>query len=55
MQVKYKQDGRKEVSGSLYHLLPETSETQLAKELSGLYSEVSGEQHTGESLRPPGV
>lgn len=36
MQVKYKQ----EVSDSLYHQLPETTETQLAKELRDIYSEV---------------
>lgn len=40
MQVKYKQDGRKEASSSLYHQLPETTETQLAKELRDIYSEV---------------
>lgn len=38
MKVKYKQDYRKE--GPLYHLLPETTETQLAKELRGVYSQV---------------
>lgn len=35
-QVKYKQ----EAGGSLYHQLPETAETQLAKELRGVYSQV---------------
>lgn len=44
MQVKYKQDSRKEVSGSLYHQLPETTETQLAKELKDIYSEVRNTQ-----------
>lgn len=42
LQVKYKQ----EVSSSLYHQLPETTETQLAKELRDVYSQVrkSGKQ-----------
>lgn len=40
LQVKYKQDGLKEASGSLFHQLPETTETQLAKELRDIYSEV---------------
>lgn len=40
MKVKYKQDGSKEAGGSLYHQLPQTAETQRAKELSGVYSEV---------------
>lgn len=40
VQVKYKQDGLKEASGSLFHQLPETTETQLAKELRDIYSEV---------------
>lgn len=35
-QVKYKQ----EVAGSIYQQLPETAETQLAKELRGVYSQV---------------
>lgn len=40
VQVKYKQDSEKEASGSLYHQLSETAETQLAKELRDVYSEV---------------
>lgn len=36
LKVKYKQ----EVGGSLYQQLPETAETQLAKELRGVYSQV---------------
>lgn len=39
MQVKYKL-GCKEASSSLYHLLPETPEMHLAKELSEIQSEV---------------
>ena len=44
MQVRYKQDGKKEAGGSLYHHLPETTETRLAKGLRDVYSEVSGRQ-----------
>lgn len=40
LKVKYKQDGKKEMSVSLYQQLAETSEMRLAKELTGLYSEV---------------
>lgn len=40
MQVKYKQDAAAQASVSLYHRLPETTETQLAKELRDIYSEV---------------
>lgn len=36
LKVKYKQ----EVGRSLYQQLPETAETQLAKELRGVYSQV---------------
>lgn len=39
-QSKYKQEGKKQLVNSLYSLLPETSETQHAKELAQLYSEV---------------
>lgn len=39
-QVTYQQDGRKEMERSLYSLLPETAETQLAKHASELQSEV---------------
>ena len=42
-QSKYKEEGKKEASISLYSLLPETMETQHAKEASELRSEV----HTG--------
>lgn len=40
VQVKYKQESRKEATSSLYHQLPETSETQLAKDLKNIHSEV---------------
>lgn len=40
MKVKYKQDCKKEMSVSLYQQLAETSEMRLAKELTGVYSEV---------------
>lgn len=39
-QNKYKEAGKKELVRSLYSLLPETKETQHAKELTQLYSEV---------------
>lgn len=39
-QVKYKEDGRREMSASLYSLLPETTATQHAKEASELQSHV---------------
>ena len=40
-QAKYKEAGKKEASTSLYHLLPETLETQHAKEATELLSEVT--------------
>lgn len=40
LKVKYKQDGRKDLGSSLYHRLAETAETQLAKELRGVCSQV---------------
>lgn len=40
VQIKYKEEGRKEMSVNLYSLLPETAETQFAKEVSDLQSEV---------------
>lgn len=39
-QSKYKEEGRKETSMSLYSVLPETPETQHAREASELQSEV---------------
>lgn len=39
-QTKYKEAGKKEASTSLYSTLPETLETQHAKEASQLQSEV---------------
>ena len=39
-QAKYKEESLKEASDSLYHLLPETLETQHAREASDLQSEV---------------
>ena len=39
-QNKYKEEGRKEMSSSLYSLLPETSEMQLAKAVHEFQSEV---------------
>lgn len=40
VKVKYKEESKKDVSASLYHQLPETTETQLARELRDVYSEV---------------
>ena len=39
-KAKYKEAGKKEASNSLYHLLPETLDTQHAKEAYQLQSEV---------------
>lgn len=39
-QNKYKEDGRRSLSQSFYSQLPETAETQFAKTVSGLQSEV---------------
>lgn len=39
-QSKYKEEGKKEASMSLYSVLPETPETQHAREASELRSEV---------------
>ena len=44
-QAKYKEAGKKEASSSLYHLLPETLDTQHAKEAYQLQSEVR-DMHT---------
>lgn len=40
MQVKYREDGKKEASSSLYRLLPETPEMHFAKHVSEIQSEV---------------
>lgn len=39
-QSKYKEAGRKQVSSTLYSLLPETLETQHAKDATNLLSQV---------------
>lgn len=39
-QLKYKDAGKKEMSSSLYSVLPDTAETNLAKEHSEMLSEV---------------
>lgn len=41
-QVKYKEGLKQKIQSSLYHQLPETTETQLVKQLSELQSEVQG-------------
>lgn len=40
VQVKYREASKKQASTALYHLLPETLETQHAKEASQLQSQV---------------
>lgn len=40
-QSKYKEEGKKEAAISLYSILPETPETQHAREASELQSEVN--------------
>lgn len=52
LKVKYKEDGRKEMSVNLYSLLPDTLDTQHAKELSDTRSEVgSSSRITWKCLR----
>lgn len=48
LQNKYKEEGKKEMSSSLYSQLPETAEMQLAKAVQEFQSEVrfSTFQHT---------
>ena len=41
LQIKYKEDGMRSLSQSVYCQLPETAETQLAKTVSELQSEVT--------------
>lgn len=45
-QVKYKEAGKKQASTALYHQLPETMETQHAKEASQLQSQVHTVHHS---------
>lgn len=40
MQLKYREAGKKEAASALYHLLPETADTQRAKHMSEIQSEV---------------
>ena len=49
-QSKYKEEGKKEASMSLYSILPETPETQHAREASELQSEVVTLQYAEISL-----
>lgn len=39
-QVKYKDEGKKEMRRSLYSLLPDTPQIQFAKQMSEMQSEV---------------
>ncbi|MED6273160.1 hypothetical protein CHARACLAT_003846 [Characodon lateralis] len=50
-ESKYKEEGKKEASMSLYSILPETPETQHAKEASELQSEVK-HLHMGSTSTP---
>lgn len=45
-QVKYKEEGRREAGGSLYAALPDTLDTQRAKELGALQSQVEPASRT---------
>ena len=45
-QSKYKEGGRRRLSQSFYSQLPETSETQLARSVSELQSEVRTHEQT---------
>lgn len=48
--MKYKEAGKKEVASSLYSTLPETLETQHAKEASQLQSQVTIYAHNANKL-----
>ncbi len=48
-QVRYKADGRKKLSCSLYSQLPDTTDTQHAKHMTDLQSDVT---HTLHSCSP---
>lgn len=52
LQNKYKEEGRKEMSSSLYSQLPETTEIQLAKIVHEFQSEVLEcfSKHTADSV-----
>ena len=41
VQIKYKEDGKYENTSSLYHLMPDTMQTQFAREVTDLQSEVN--------------
>ena len=42
-KVKYKEEGKKEMSENLYSLVPDAIDTQHAKELTEMQSEVGAE------------
>lgn len=50
VQVKYKEGLKKEAGPALYHLLPETADTQRAKHLSEIQSEVLAPPPTAPHL-----
>ena len=41
-KIKYKESGKKDISTSLYSLLPETTEIQFAREMTEMQSKVAG-------------
>ena len=48
-QIKYKESGKKERSSSIYSTLPDTSETNFAREMSDMQSEVWSDTPTTSS------
>lgn len=46
LQVKYREDVQKELSSSLFSSLPQTLQTELAKEVTELQSQVTKKKHT---------
>lgn len=53
MQVKYKEGLKKEAGPALYHLLSETADTQHAKHMSEIQSEVLAPPPTASHAPPP--
>lgn len=51
-QVKYKEEGKKELGKNLYSALPETAETQFAKHMSEIQSEVRNLVDHHVKIRP---
>lgn len=53
LQNIYKQKGRQEFCRSVFHQMPETSQTEFAKQISDLQSEVMSCFHQGMSALVP--